>query len=131
MADRIDDRSLGELFAELSRETGTLIRKEVELAKTELSTSVSRLGRNAGMIAAGGALLYAALLLLLGSLAFGLAALGVALWLAILIVALLAAGGGYLLVTGGLKAARRTNVTPVQTLETMKENARWAKGQRA
>ena len=31
-----DNRSLGELFAELSRETSTLIRKEIELARTEI-----------------------------------------------------------------------------------------------
>ncbi len=31
------DRSLGELFGDLSRETSTLVRQEVTLAKTELT----------------------------------------------------------------------------------------------
>ena len=37
MARSQDERSLGELFAELSRETGVLVRKEVELATTEMT----------------------------------------------------------------------------------------------
>ncbi|MBV9280670.1 MAG: phage holin family protein, partial [Chloroflexi bacterium] len=37
-----EDRSLGELFAELSRETTTLVRQEVELAKTEMTQKATR-----------------------------------------------------------------------------------------
>src|ERR671933_44781 len=37
-----DDRSLGELFSELAQETSTLVRQEVNLAKTEMSHKVSR-----------------------------------------------------------------------------------------
>jgi len=37
MARSQDERSLGELFAELSRETGVLVRKEVEPATTEMT----------------------------------------------------------------------------------------------
>ena len=37
MADRVDNRSIGDLIAELSRETGQLVRKEVELATTEIA----------------------------------------------------------------------------------------------
>jgi hypothetical protein len=36
-----DDRSLGELFSELSREMGTLVRKELELATTEMTAAMS------------------------------------------------------------------------------------------
>jgi len=39
------DRSLGELFSELSQETNTLIRQEVNLAKTEMSQKASRVGK--------------------------------------------------------------------------------------
>ena len=37
-----DDRSLGELFAELSRQTSTLVRQEMTLAKTEMSQKASQ-----------------------------------------------------------------------------------------
>ena len=42
-----DNRSLGELMAELSRETGTLVRKEFELATTELTSRVRELAAHA------------------------------------------------------------------------------------
>jgi hypothetical protein len=37
MSDRTNDRSLGELFSELARETRQLVRQEFELATTEVS----------------------------------------------------------------------------------------------
>ena len=48
MAGRPDDRSLGDLFAELSRETTVLVRKEIELATTEMSARLSSAGAHAG-----------------------------------------------------------------------------------
>ena len=45
MIDSKDDRSLGELFADLARESSTLLRQEVQLAKTELSQKASALSR--------------------------------------------------------------------------------------
>lgn len=131
MADRTDDRSLGELFAELSRETGTLIRKEVELAKTELSSNMAQVGKNAGMAAAGGALAYGGVLMLLAAIAMGLIALGVTPWLAALIVGVAAAGIGYALISSGVAAMRRTPVAPVKSMESLKEDARWVSGQKA
>ena len=35
-----ENRSIGELFSDLSRDIGTLVRKELELLKSELSTKV-------------------------------------------------------------------------------------------
>ena len=65
MARAQDERSLGELFAELSRETGVLVRKEVELATTELTAKARTAATHVGTIAAGGALAHAGLLVLL------------------------------------------------------------------
>ena len=56
MARSQDERSLGELFAELSRETGVLIRKEVELATTEMTAKARTAAAHAGTIGAGYAL---------------------------------------------------------------------------
>lgn len=49
-----DDRSIGELFAELAQESATLVRQEVQLAKTEMSQKASRVGKDVGFLAAGG-----------------------------------------------------------------------------
>ena len=51
-----DSRSLGELFAELSRHTGNLVRQEIALAKAEVRQQASKVGKDVASIAAGGAI---------------------------------------------------------------------------
>jgi hypothetical protein len=125
MARAQDERSLGELFAELSRETGVLVRKEVELATTELTAKARTAATHVGTIAAGGALAHAGLLVLLAAFVIGLAQLGVTPWLSALIVALATMGLGYALVSKGRANLSRANLAPTQTIETLKETATW------
>jgi hypothetical protein len=129
--DRKDDRSIGELLAELSRETGQLVRNEVELATTEMTAKARKAGRAAGIAAAGGALVHAGLLVLLAAIVIGLAQIGVEPWLSALFVALATMAGGYVLVNKGLEDLRRTSVAPTQTIETLKETATWTTRQGA
>src|SRR3954470_15694785 len=131
MAERQDNRSLRELLAELSRETGVLVRKEVELATTEMTAKAKKAAVDIGTAAAGGALVHAALLVLLAALVIGLAQLGVAPWLSALIVGVVTALVGYALVNRGLASMRRTNLIPTQAIETLKEDAKWTTRQRA
>jgi xanthine/uracil permease len=126
---RGDDRSLGELFAELARETSTLVRQEVELAKTEMTQKASRVGKSLGMLAVGGAIAYAGLLAILAAIIIGLAALGVPWWLSALLVGLVVAAVGYLLVQKGRDALKQADLAPRQTIETLKEDAAWVKEQ--
>jgi hypothetical protein len=131
MADRMDDRSLGALLAELSRETGQLIRKEIELATTEMTAKVKKAGVQVGITAAGGALVHAGVLVLLAMLVITLTEIGLAAWLAALIVGLVALAVGYVLVNRGLSALRDISITPRQTIESVKEDARWTTRQGA
>jgi hypothetical protein len=131
MADRLDNRSLGDLLAELSRETGQLVRKEIELAKTEMTAKARKAGAQVGMTAAGGALIHAGVLVLLAMLVIALSDMGLAPWLAALIVGVLTIGIGYLLVNRGLAGLRGTSVVPQQTIETLKEDAQWTTRQGA
>ena len=131
MADKAPERSLGDLFGELSRETGLLVRKEVELAKTEMTAKARKAAADIGVAAAGGALIHAGLLVLLATIIIGLSRLGVEPWLSALIVGLLTIGIGYVLVTRGLAGMRQTNIAPTQTIETLKENAQWTTRQGA
>jgi hypothetical protein len=131
MQGRSDDRSLGELFAELSREMSELMKKEMELAKTEMTAKARTAGVQAGVIAAGGALVHAGLLVLLGAIVTGLVALGLAAWLSALVVAAAVMVVGYVLVTNGLAKMRRTSLAPTQTMESLKENATWTSRTRA
>lgn len=128
---RADDRSLGELFAELSRDTSTLIKKEIELASTEMTRKAKVAGGHMGVVAAGGALAHAGFLVLLASIVIGLAQLGVTPWLSAFIVAVFTIIVGYVLVDRGLSNLRRTGVAPTQALEVMKETATWTTRQGA
>src|SRR3954466_11456998 len=110
MAERQDERSLGELLSELSRETGVLVRKEVELATTEMTAKAKKAAAGAGVAAAGGALAHAGLLVLLAAIVIGLAELGIQPWLSAFIVAILTMVIGYVLVNRGLATMRQTSV---------------------
>ena len=127
MDERRDDRSLGQLFGDLSRQLGTLVRQEIELAKTETTSRVTAVGRDAAMVGAGAALGYAALLVALIGVGFLLADLGLATWLAFIVVAVVVGVIAAVLAQQGRTRLQRADVTPRQTIETLKEDAAWAK----
>jgi uncharacterized membrane protein YqjE len=121
------DQSFGELFKQLSQQTSTLVRQEVELARTELKEKGRSAGPGAGMMGAGG---------LLGLGAFGaltamlivLLDLWVDAWLACLIVTAVYAVVGAILVMAGKRRVQAVGPpVPEQTIETLKEDVRWAK----
>ena len=124
-----DDRSLGELFSELTRETTTLVRQEVELAKAEMTQKASSVGKDIGYLVAGGAVAYAGFLALLAAVILGLGQLGVTWWLSALIVGAVVAAIGGFLVMSGMKNLKQEDMAPRATLDTLKEDAQWAKEQ--
>ena len=126
-----DNRSLSELVAELSSETSRLVRKEVELATTEMTAKVRTAGAHAATAAAGGALAHAGLLVLLAAIVIGLAQLGVTPWLSATIVALATMAIGYVLINKGVSALRNTSVAPTQAIQSLKEDAKWTTRQGA
>jgi hypothetical protein len=122
-----DDRSLGELFSELTEELTTLVRQEAQLARTELTEKARDLGRNAGFIGAGGAVAYAGFLALVAALIVGLGQLGVTWWLAALIVGVVVAAIGYMLIQRGVSGFRRAELAPRRTTESLKEDREMVK----
>lgn len=123
-----DDRSLGELIAELSRETVTLVRQEVQLAKTEMSQKASRVGKNVGFLVVGGVVAYTGLLAIVAAV---IIALGntIPLWLSALVVGLVIATIGGFLVVKGANTLRQEDPTPQETIETLKEDREWLRDQ--
>jgi uncharacterized membrane protein YqjE len=121
------DRPAGELLKDLSQQTGTLVRQEVELAKAELTEKGKQLGAGAGLLT-GAAV---AVLLALGALTACLIAVlatALATWLAALIVAVVyVAIAAVLAVAGRSRIQRATPPAPEQTIETVKEDVQWAK----
>jgi hypothetical protein len=129
MAQVRDERSLGDLFSDLSRETTTLVRKEVQLAKAELTQSATEVARGIGMLVAGGAVAYAGLLFLLLAIVFGLIEAGWDAWLSALVVGLVVVAIGAVLVLRARESLKPANLAPQKTVETLKEDAAWAKEQ--
>lgn len=127
MVERRDDRSLGELFGDLTRQLSTLVRAEIDLARTEVTTKAGSLGRDAAMVGLGGALLYAAFLALMAAVIAGLVDAGLDLWLAAAIVGILVGIAGVALVARGRTGLANADLAPQRTIETLKEDADWAK----
>jgi hypothetical protein len=124
-----DSRGIGDLLGDLGSQVSTLVRKELDLARVEITASIGRLGRGAGMAGVGGALVYAGFLALLGAAVLGLIELGVDPWLAALIVAVVGIGVGAILASSGVKQLQGTDITPTQTAATVRENVEFVKEQ--
>jgi uncharacterized membrane protein YqjE len=120
------ERPIGDLVKDLSSQTSTLVRKEIELAQAELQQKGKIAGKGAGML--GGAAV--AGLLALGALTAALIALldkAMATWVAALIVMALWAIVALVLAKSGQTALKRATPPAPQTVETVKEDIQWAK----
>jgi uncharacterized membrane protein YqjE len=122
------DRSIGELFSQLASETSLLIHQEIDLAKVELTQKAKTVGLNVGYLVLGGAVGYAALLAFLAALIILLANI-MPWWAAALLVAVLVGIVAAVLISKALASLKKTEVAPRQTVETLKEDAQWAKQQ--
>jgi putative superfamily III holin-X len=120
-----DARSMGELFSDLTREVGTLIRSELALARTELSDKAAHVGRHAAVIVGGAVVACGGVFAIIAGLVLLAIRAGLPAWSAALVVgaAVIAAGG--LIATRGLSSLRREDLTPRQTISTLKETATW------
>jgi hypothetical protein len=124
-----DERSLGELFGDLTREITTLVRQEATLAKTEIGQKAARVGKDVGMLAAGGAVAYAGLLALIAAVIALLVEAGMTWWGSALLVGVVVAAIGGFLVWRGLDALKHEDLAPRETVETIKEDTAWARRQ--
>ncbi len=125
---RVSDASLGDLFAELSREFSELMRKEVELAKLEVREEATKAGKAGGMLGAATLAGYLCLLLLSFAAAWGLAAV-IPTGFAFLVVAAIYGVASAVLFVRGRDQLRQLKPVPDETAETLKEDVRWAKTQ--
>ena len=123
-----EERSLGELFSTLATETGTLVRQEVALAQSEITRKAARVGTQVGYLVVGGAIGYAALLAIIAAIIIGVANF-IPLWASALAVGLVTGAIAAFLIMSALKKLRETDVTPRQTVESIKEDAKWLKDQ--
>jgi len=124
---RLREQSLPDLLKQLSTETTTLVKQELDLAKAEMAEKGKTAGKGAGFLGAGtlfalGAFgaLTACFIALLG--------LGMQTWIAALIVAVVyGAIAAALALSGKNKIQEAGPPAPEQTVETLKEDVEWAK----
>lgn len=125
--------SLTQLLKELRDEGTLLFRQEVELARTELSEKISRVGRNVGYLVAGSLVAYAGVVVILLALSallyVGLVAAGmshmVAGWLAPLIVGAVVALIGFGLVKKAQSTLSAETTVPERTRQSLQEDQQW------
>lgn len=121
------DRSLGELFSDLSQQTAELIRQEMRLAKAELSEKAAGAGKHAMMIGAGLAFGLAAVVTVAAALALLLVDAGLEPWVSAAITAAAMGATAFVLAQSGLSALRRNTIVPVATMHSLKETTQWLK----
>jgi hypothetical protein len=123
-----DTRSQPQLLSSLTVELATLVRTDGELVRAEVSEKLHKTARAGGEIAIGGALLLAALMVLLGALILALSKVMDPLWASI-IVGVAVAAGGFLLVKSGLKMMQPAAMRPERTVRQLGKDAQLVKEQ--
>lgn len=125
------ERSIGELFGQLTQDLGLLVRQEAQLAKTEVQAKVTRATGDLVNLATGG------VVALMGALALTAAVIlllvdpvGLKPWLAALLVGAVMAGIGYVMLKGGLRDLKRIDPAPRRSVESIKEDIQLAKERR-
>jgi hypothetical protein len=124
-----DDRTLGEMFADLSREARTLIQHELQLAKIEMLENASKMRKGASLVTGGGLIAYGGVLAVIASAVLVLIAVGPS-----------TVGGrtacrrpgGWRRLSPGSVRTRRTQISgtgTAKTLATLKEDLSWLKTQ--
>jgi len=123
------ERSLGELFGEMTSEVSTLFRQEVQLAKTEAKDEASRAAKGVGMFAGAGVAAWMALVFVSLALAWLLdQAMNTA--LAFLLVGLIWVIAAAVLALVGKSRIKSVGSLPT-TVQTIKEDVEWAKQQKS
>ena len=120
------EKSLGQLFGDLSSEFTGLLQTQLELVKVELRDDVQQVGKTAGMFGGAAAAGYFALLLLSFAAAWGLATVMNA-GLAFLIVGLVYAIASGVLYAQARTRAKSLDLVPTQTVASFKEDMEWAR----
>ena len=123
------ERTIGQLVVDATRDVSDLVRHEIALAKIEIKRDVARAGSGAGLFAAAALFGLVAFILLCFTAAYGLVEAGLATWLAfgIVTVALLLIAAVLVLIG---RAQLKKVKPPERTIATSKDSVAALKGQR-
>lgn len=124
-----DTRSLGDIVGDIASDLSTMVRSELELAKTEAKQEVTKAGKSAGLLGAAGISAYFALLFLSLFVMYLLANAMEVEWAALIIFAVWAVAAA---ITGVMGRKKMKEIDPKleTTQRTLKEDVQWAKNQK-
>ena len=125
-----NDKSLGTLFSDLTRETVDLVRQEIALGRAEISQKISTAQTALTSVAIGAAIVLAGLFIILQAVVNGVAMVlppEMAPWLAPLIVGLVVAIIGYLMLKAGSAKLKPDNLMPHRTMDSLVRDKNVAK----
>jgi Putative Actinobacterial Holin-X, holin superfamily III len=133
------ERSISELFGQLTQDITLLLRQELQLARSEMSEKISRLTTNLISVTAGGLVAYMGVWALAAALVLALHELAaISPWVSALIVGVILAIAGYVMLQRGLTELKRVDLAPRRTVENIKDDVQairddvqWAKEQRS
>ncbi len=117
---------MGDLLGELAGDLTKLMRQELELAKLEMKEEATKAGKAAGMLAGAGVAGHMALVFISLTVMWALGNVMNLAWAA-LIVTVLWAIAAAVLGSAGRKKLKQVNPKPEQTIDTLKEDAQWAR----
>ena len=129
MAVNHENRSVGELLRDLANDVTALVRQEMTLARTEAQDKLQQTVMAVMAMVAGALIAFAALIILLDALVYGLTEAGLERWLAALIVGVGVAIIGFILVRKGQKDLSASRLMPERTAENVRKDINLVKEQ--
>jgi len=131
-----DNQSLGDLFGRVTSDLSTLMRQEMQLAKVEIKQEVRTAGKAGGLLGGGAGAGYMALLFLSAALAILIALIMPSslsefarYLIGFLLVGVIYGVAAAVLLNKGREQMKKVDPVPQQTVQTLKEDAQWAKDQ--
>ena len=121
-----ETRSVGDIVGDISSDLGTLVRQEMDIARTELKDEVSRMGKGAGMFGGAGLAGHFALFFVSFALTY-LLDNWMPVELAALIVGLLWAAAAGVLALRGRQEVKAATPPLATTRQTLQEDAQWVR----
>ena len=131
-----DEPALGRIVSGLAEDVGTLVRQELDLARCEMAEKAEAVKSGATRAGVGGGLAFIGAMVLAGAAVLGLTYV-LQRWMetlpamavSALAVGVVLAAAGLLLFRGGTRSLSGDHLLPRRTLDSIKEDARWARKQ--
>jgi hypothetical protein len=116
------ERSLPELFSDVTRESADLVRKEIELAKLEVTEGITALKSGALQMLLALPLLLGGFLVLLAAAVFGLDTQLQRPWLSALVVGIAVLLGGGVALLVGRSQLDKKDILPDRSIASLRED---------